>query len=199
MKTTSKLIGAAASLAIAAGLVATIASPANASRLLGKAELVNAAGATVGEVTFKGRHHRAERVTVTLRLPAYAPGLGSYHGLHVHASGVCVAPFTSAAGHWNLTPETTHGAHTGDLPPILVAADGTARAEFETQRFDVSQLFDADGSAVILHSGPDNLGNVPIAPDKYQDPFNWYGAPTGTANTGDAGTRYACGVVTSRR
>jgi superoxide dismutase, Cu-Zn family len=78
---------------------------------------------------------------------------------------------------------------------VLVAPDGSASLRFETHRFDVTQLFDGDGSAVVLHAGADNFGNVPIEPGKYEDPSQWYSAPTGTATTGDAGGRYGCGVV----
>ena len=47
----------------------------------------------------------------------------------------------------------------------------------------------------MLHAGVDNFGNVPLDPGKYVDPNGWYTSPTGTANTGDAGARYGCGVV----
>jgi superoxide dismutase, Cu-Zn family len=193
---------------LAAGLVAVCASvpllgavlssPAQAHRTVARAVLVDAAGVRVGHVTFTGSGHHADRVEVDLRLPPGAPGLDTFHGLHVHTTGSCVAPaYTSAGGHWTLAP-ATHGSHTGDLSSVLVAPDGTASAEFETARFDVNQLFDADGSAIVLHAGPDNFGNVPLGGGKYEDPNNWYNAPTGTANTGDAGSRYACGVVTRR-
>lgn len=136
--------------------------------------------------------------SVELTLPAGAPGLDAFHGFHVHSVGDCVAPFTSAGGHWNLTG-ASHGGHTGDMPSVLVGPNGVAAGRFATQRFDVDQLFDADGSAVVLHTGPDNFGNVPLAPDRYQDQTGWYNtAPAGTAFTGDAGMRYGCGVVRPR-
>ena len=170
--------------------------PAGASKPLAQAELRNANGAAIGTVYFEGRGHHAEWVRVELALPAGAPNLDAFHGFHIHTTGVCTAPaFTSANGHWNLTAQT-HGKHTGDLPSPLVGPDGMASARFETHRFDVNQLFDADGSAVVLHAGPDNFGNVPIDPaTRYADPNNWYTAPGGTAATGDAGSRYGCGVV----
>jgi len=171
--------------------------PAAAAKPLARAELLNATGDSVGTVYFEGKGHHAEWVRVELALPAGAPGLGAFHGLHVHTTGVCTAPlFTSAAGHWNLELGATHGGHTGDLLSPLVGPDGVASARFETHRFDVNQLFDGDGSAVVLHAGVDNFGNVPINPEnRYADPNNWYNAATGTANTGDAGGRYGCGVV----
>ncbi|RZS29814.1 copper/zinc superoxide dismutase (SODC) [Herbihabitans rhizosphaerae] len=124
-----------------------------------------------------------------------APGLDAYHGFHIHQVGECVAPFTSAGPHWSLDSQARHGKHTGDMPPVLVSGDGTARVVFESHRFNLDQMLDQDGSAIILHNGPDNLANVPIEDVKYADPRDWYNAPKGTAATGDAGDRYACGAV----
>lgn len=197
--TTMRSVGAVAATAILAAVtvaVLTAGSQAGAAQPLARAALTNAAGAEIGEVVFKGTGTYADRVEVQLDLPADAPGLGSYHGLHVHTIGICTAPsFASAGGHWNLVAGAAHGHHTGDLPSVLLSPDGTAYAEFETHRFDVTQLFDADGSAVVLHAGPDNFANVPVGHGRYQDPDNWFKAPAGTANTGDAGGRYGCGIV----
>lgn len=187
--------------ATAAGVAAiglSASQPAAADFVVAKAELHNAAGAPIGKVFFVGNGKYAEGVIVDLSLPADAPGIGAYHGLHVHAVGMCEAPFTTAGGHWSLQ-SAPHGHHTGDLPSQLVMSTGKARQTFETDRFDVTELFDTDGSAVILHAGPDNFGNVPIGGGKYEDPNNWYNAPTGTAATGDAGGRYGCGVVQRHR
>lgn len=198
---TKRTIGAAVTTAVLATVmvaVLTAGSPASAVEPLARAALTNAAGAEIGEVTFKGKGTYANRIEVQLDLPSNAPGLGLYHGFHVHTIGNCTAPsFASAGGHWNLDPGAPHGHHTGDLPSLLVSPSGTAYAEFETHRFDVTQLFDTDGSAVVLHAGPDNFGHVPIEHGRYQDPDNWFNAPTGTANTGDAGGRYGCGIVTA--
>ena len=191
----SAIAAAIVALGVIAASVTALEIPAGAARPLAKAALHNAAGDRIGTVSFKGEGHYADRVEVELALPAGAPGLGLYHGLHVHTVGTCAAPFTSAGGHWNTTTGATHGNHTGDLPSVLVGLDGTAYAEFETDRFDVSQLFDTDGAAVVLHSDPDNFGNVPIRSDRYADPNAWYTATGGTAATGDAGSRYGCGVV----
>lgn len=182
-----RTLGAAGAVGVAAAVLVALpfGSTAGAARPLARATILNQAGAVVGEVVFTGEGSFAERVEVELDLPADAPGLGAYHGLHVHTTGACTAPFTSAGGHWN-PGNSTHGNHVGDLPSVLVSPDGQVYAEFETHRFDVTQLFDADGSAVVLHVLPDNFANIPPT----------YGTPNAaTLNTGDAGGRYGCGVV----
>ena len=191
--------GIATAVVVTLVLIAGSGSPADARGSLARAVLRDATGRTLGSVTFVGAGGWADTVVVDLDLPADAPALGSFHGIHVHTTGACVAPFTTAGGHWNLTG-AAHGSHTGDLPSVLVGTDGRARMVFGTHRFRVSQLFDADGSAVVLHAGADNFANVPIGGGKYEDPNNWYNSadPAGTARTGDAGSRYGCGIVSSR-
>jgi Cu-Zn family superoxide dismutase len=179
-------------LVIALGAIFVLQSSAAAP--LAKASLVNQAGAVIGEVVFKGPKTYADRVEIKINAPG-APALGSFHGLHVHTTGVCNpqpsgtlnVPFGSSGGHWNPTG-ANHGQHAGDLPSALITAEGETYAEFETDRFNVTELLDAagDGSAVVLHAGPDNFANIPAA----------YGTPNAaTLNTGDAGGRYACGIV----
>jgi len=59
---------------------------------------------------------------------------------------------------------------------------------FETDRFGIDTLRDTDGSAVMIHAGADNHGNIPTryAPD---------GPDQVTRDTGDSGARIACGPV----
>ena len=144
------------------------------------ATLINGAGAKVGRVTLQ---QWRGKVTVAGRVRGLTPG---FHGFHIHAVGQCQGPdFTTAGGHL-ITADPRHGAHTGDLPSLLVNADGTASAAFETDRFSIAQLRDANGSAVMVHAGPDNFANIPPR----------YGAPDQvTLDTGDSGGRVACGVV----
>lgn len=192
----ARLLLAATIATATAGVIAT-SSSAGATTTLMRATLLDATGATVGVVEFQGRGTEVSRVDVRVSAAA-APGLGDFHGFHVHTVGVCnPAPsgtsntaFGSAEGHWNPTV-ATHGGHAGDLPSLLVQADGTARARFETDRFDVTSLLDGDGSAVILHSGRDNFANIPTVYSSGGVP----GPNAATLGTGDAGSRYACGVV----
>jgi len=198
MKTTTW--GRAAATVIALCLLGitlfAINSPAAAARHpMARATLVNAAGDEVGEVVFKGPGKYADVVEVRIVASA-APNPGAFHGFHIHATGVCssVPPvgstvvFGSAGSHWNPSGGP-HGTHKGDLPSVLMTAEGESYARFATDRFDVTELIDAagDGSAVVLHVGPDNFANIPL------DPYGERNATT--LNTGDAGGRYACGVV----
>jgi Cu-Zn family superoxide dismutase len=106
-------------------------------------------------------------------------------GVHIHEVGTCVAPqFTSAGGHFN-PDKKQHGTmnpagpHAGDLPNITVGADGRGRLETTTERVTLgagtTSLFDGDGSALVVHGGPDDFRTDP---------------------TGNSGGRLLCGVVT---
>jgi superoxide dismutase, Cu-Zn family len=193
------MIGA---LAIAIGSITalTISTPsAGAVEPLLKATLLDTGGNPVGTVIFKGKSAIVSRVEVRLRAGA-APALGDFHGFHVHTTGVCNpapsgttnVPFGSAGGHWNPSA-ATHGGHAGDLPSMLIQANGKGFAEFDTDRFPVAALLDGDGSAVVLHAGRDNFANIPTAYSSGEPPVT--GPNSATLGTGDAGGRFACGVV----
>jgi superoxide dismutase, Cu-Zn family len=154
------------------------------------AVLHDAAGQRVGVAVFKERHGK---VTVSAAVSSLAP---EFHGFHVHAVGECVPPFTSAGGHFN--PDgVPHGEHAGDLPSLLVNGDGTGQLQFTTDRFSVGDLFDADGSALIVHTGRDNYANIPSRYHSHM--YDTFGPDPDTLATGDAGARAACGVVEMAR
>nr|MBA2724644.1 superoxide dismutase family protein [Actinomycetota bacterium] len=134
-----------------------------------------------------------------------------FHGFHVHSVGVCdpvatdpngtVVPFFSAGGHFNPDATKTHGAHAGDMSPLLAASDGSASLRLKTDRFKPRDLLDEDGSVIIMHAGPDNLGHIPAASSTGAERYHShvddvFGADTLTKATGDAGPRFACGVLT---
>jgi superoxide dismutase, Cu-Zn family len=146
------------------------------------ATLMDAAGRKVGVVWMR-EDRRGDVVHITAGVRDLPPG---FHGFHIHTTGRCDPPtFVSAGGHFN-PGGATHGAHAGDLPSLLVNQDGTATLATATDRFTIADLRDADGSAVMVHSGPDNFANIPAR----------YGGPDQeTLNTGDSGSRMACGVV----
>jgi Cu-Zn family superoxide dismutase len=114
-------------------------------------------------------------------LTGVPPGV---HAFHIHAAGSCEPPFKSAKGHFNpfakghgfLNPK---GKHAGDLPNVHASHSG--QLDFEALADQVTleegpenSLFDADGSAIVIHQGPD---------DYVTDP------------AGAAGPRIACGVI----
>ena len=175
------------SVALATGLGAALASGGgDRSERRAVATLMDASGQKVGVAIFK---ERQGKVDVAAEVAGAAPG---FHGFHVHAVGECVAPFTSAGGHYN-PGAMTHGDHAGDMPPMLVNQDGTAELRFQTDRFTLSDLYDADGSAVIIHAGRDNVANIP---NRYHShTYDTFGPDVDTLATGDAGARAACGVV----
>src|SRR5262245_15666219 len=106
------------------------------------------------------------------------------HAFHVHAVGKCEPPFTTAGGHFNPTGKkhgmmAAEGQHAGDMPNLHIPAGGELAVEVlnaavTLEKGKPNSLFDADGSAVVIHAGKD---------DYKPDP------------TGEAGGRIACGVV----
>jgi Cu-Zn family superoxide dismutase len=171
---------AALAYASAGGEAGGSSSPEGANA---RARLHDAAGVQVGTVKLE---QDGDNVNFKVKVEGVAAG---FHGFHVHAVGVCTAPFTTAGGHYN-PAAATHSNHAGDLPSLYIDADGEGGARFATDRFALGDLFDADGSALILHTGRDNYANIPT--DRYDpDP------DATTLATGDAGSRYACGVIES--
>lgn len=161
--------------------LAVLSTPAIAWNLSAEAKLHDTNGNQVGKarLTQEGNGN----VAVHVHVHDLPPG---FHGFHVHAVGECSAPFTSAGGHFDLDAHT-HRDHSGDFPVLLVKGDGTAHTKFNTDRFSVADLFDGDGSAIIIHAAPDNYANIP---ERYA------AAPDATTlATGDSGARIACGVI----
>lgn len=170
-----------------ASVTARVGAHAGAAR----ADLHNAAGDDVGSVKFIQKGGK-----VTVRVSGVFPdGLApGFKGFHVHAVGDCTPPFTSAGGHFN-PGGGTHRDHAGDMPPLLVNADGTASATFATDRVTVEGLA---GKAVIVHMERDNLANIPAryhSHDAALNPSDSMGPDSASLATGDAGGRYACGVI----
>ena len=143
------------------------------------AEMRDPQGRLLGTITLE---EEEDGVDLEGRLTGLQPGV---HAFHIHQTGRCTPPdFSSAGGHYNPTGrqhgfENPQGPHAGDMPNITVGQDGTVEIDSENERVTLAggpaTLFDADGSAVMIHAGPD---------DYHSDP------------AGDAGARVACGVVT---
>jgi Cu/Zn superoxide dismutase len=142
------------------------------------AVLRDARGATVGTVTLSGRDGA---IIGTVRGSGLSPG---YHGFQVHAVGRCDTPDFATAG-----------GDDGDLPALLVGADGTTEQSFVVDNLTFATLFDADGSAAIIHAGADNYGNIPTRYSSHAPGAPPTGPDGTTVSTGDAGPAVACGVV----
>jgi Cu-Zn family superoxide dismutase len=172
---------------IAAGAAIAVAQPGRGSGDGGErtALLRDAKGKRVGTVVFRQRGGRGP-VSVTARVRGLPAG---FHGFHIHAVGQCNPRdgFMSAMGHLKRGTQN-HPTHIGDLPVLLVNRSGAGRLSTLSDRFDLRDLRDADGAAVIVHALPDNYANIPT---RYQP----QPPDQTTLNTGDAGDRLACGPV----
>jgi len=189
----------------AAGLTASASVGARPGEAV--ATLRDAAGNTVGRVRLVPRPDGTVNVR-TVVTGAEATNVG-FHGFHVHSVGSCdpastdpagnTVPFLSAGGHYAKNA-TSHGFHEGDLPVLLVMKDGSARQRSVTDAFTIGELIAGDGSAMILHGGRDNYANIPgttpTGAERYHSHVSdLLGPDTLTRATGDAGARFACGVV----
>jgi Cu-Zn family superoxide dismutase len=124
----------------------------------------------------------AAGLTVSITVTGLPAGT---HAAHVHTTGVCTAPdFASAGGHWNPTKhqhgkDNPQGMHMGDMPNILLGADGSGTLEYTIPGAKLTSgdapLLDADGAAIVIHAAADDMKTDP---------------------TGNAGGRLACGVLT---
>ncbi len=188
------LLSAAALAVLGLALVATAQSGGKGkgkrARTVAHAALKSSDGRGVAKVRLRER--RNGKVFVMVRARGLQPG---FHGFHVHEKGLCEPPaFTSAGGHHKRDGQA-HGAHAGDMPPLLAAGDGKARAMFVTDSFRISELVAGDGSAIMIHAGRDNLANIPSRYTSGTTP----GPDEETLKTGDSGSRFACGVVERKR
>lgn len=135
--------------------------------------LRTADGTAAGSATASGA---GGQVMISLNVEGLPAG---EHGVHVHTVGRCDAPtFETAGGHWNPTNqqhglEDPQGQHAGDMPNLTVGQDGRGTLEYQLEGGSFDGLFDADGSAFVVHAGAD---------DQRTDP------------SGDSGDRIACGV-----
>jgi len=180
-RTRLTIAGLAFASVIGAGAVATTVVTASAHERFAKATLRTADGTRVGTVSFErdgGSHHTA--VTVRLR-----------HAGIADPAQPASTWFVSADGHWKHDPTELHGHHAGDLPSVFVNADGTASIRFNVDKFKPAEVI---GRAVVVHAGADNLGNVPVGPGPEQYTAG-SGAVAKTQATGNAGDRFACGVI----
>lgn len=138
------------------------------------ASLADAAGAPRGAATLV-------ETSAGLEVRITGEGLPTgTHGVHLHAVGRCDPPdFQSAGAHWNPTMkqhghDNPQGAHAGDLPNLVIGADGRGEVRFTVPQSTLASLLDADGAAVVVHANADDYRTDP---------------------SGNSGGRIACGVV----
>jgi Cu-Zn family superoxide dismutase len=123
-------------------------------------------------------------VEVMVTASGLKPGL---HGVHLHAVGKCEPDFTAAGGHFdpgpasNTDPDANHPFHMGDIPNLEVGQDGKGSLKAITTRVTLSpgplSIFDADGTAIIIHANEDQ-------------------GITGAPRSGvSGGPRVACGIL----
>lgn len=168
--------GKLAAIVAAAGSLAL--SFAQAQEQTANAVLIDPDGKQIGNVAIS-------EVAQGLRIFAQAENVPSgVHAFHIHETGQCEQPdFESAGGHYNPTDmqhgwDNPQGHHAGDFANVHVHEDGRLAVEYFTDAVTLGEgettLFDDDGSAVVLHEGPDDYQTDPA---------------------GHAGNRIACGVI----
>lgn len=135
-----------------------------------RAELRNAGGDVVGNaILFQSGNDVVVRASVNID--------GSIaRGFHIHETGRCEAPFESAGGHFNPTDRehgflNPDGSHAGDITNIVT--NGTTQ-DHTRKDLQLESLFDADGSALVVHASQDDYKTNP---------------------SGNSGARIACGVI----
>ncbi len=171
----------AAVMAVAAGLI--FGAPAFAADPAATINKVSADGVgdAIGTVTVAMSPSGA---VFNLDLKGLPPGT---HGMHVHDNGACGPAVANgnpvaagaAGGHWDSGHTGKHAGpmgegHSGDLPPLEVAADGSAAKSVTAPR--IKDLEAVRGHALVIHAGGDNFSDQP-------------------APLGGGGARIACGVI----
>lgn len=183
--------------ALAVTVILAAGTAAAQSEVTAQARMVDAENEEVGEAVFT---QLEQGVLIRLELRNLPAG---WHGVHIHETGICEPPFSSAGGHLNPDGEShgfaDRGLHAGDLPNIHVGEDGTAKVEMFNNRIALidrqsreglmeqaidtveqitgrapHNILGGAGAALVVHSGADDYTTDPA---------------------GDSGDRIACGVV----
>jgi Cu-Zn family superoxide dismutase len=141
------------------------------------APLFDAQNRNVGTVTAVQRGTNVQMQVSVTGVPA------GTHGAHLHEAGMCDAPaFTTAGAHLNPTGRqhgmrNPRGPHFGDLPNLVVGADGRGSMEATVAGSltpGQAPIFDGNGTSFVIHAAAD---------DQVTDP------------SGNSGARIACAVL----
>ncbi|MGB8432837.1 MAG: superoxide dismutase [Cu-Zn] SodC [Burkholderiales bacterium] len=155
-----------------------LASAANADEVIVTINKIdgNGVGAAIGTVTLSDG---PDGLVLKPDLKELAPG---EHGFHVHGNPDCGAANNAAGmaagGHHDPAKAGKHlgpkgSGHLGDLPALMVAADGSATQSMTAARLKVA---DVKGRSLMIHAGGDNYSDEPKP-------------------LGGGGARVACGVI----
>lgn len=168
------MIAALAGCSVMTAHAATLTVPLNAVDAKG-------VGKSVGNVTIEQTDYG---LVFRPELSGLKPGV---HGFHIHANASCASAekdgkpsaAEAAGGHWDPKNTGAHGepwgvGHMGDLPALLVTADGKAGQPVLAPR--LKDLDAIKGHALMVHAGGDNHSDHP-------NPL------------GGGGARVACGVI----
>lgn len=172
-------IAAACVVALSASMALAEDAPTSSGSKTVQANVIALDGSSLGTVTLL---ETPTGVLVTTDLKGLPEG---EHGFHFHEKGVCdpAQKFTTSGGHF--APEghkhglmVMGGPHGGDMPNQYVGPDGMLKAQVFNTGVTLSpgprSLFDADGSALVIHAGADDYVSQP---------------------SGNAGGRIACAVI----
>lgn len=164
---------------VAALLALATALPAHAQERAAVAQIVNRDNETVATARLTETGNQG--VLIELDINALPPGV---HAFHIHGIGLCAPNFDAAGDHFDPDGRAhglfhERGQHAGDL--LNVEVPPSRSVTVERLAFDVTlepgapaSLFDADGSALVIHEGSDDYMTQP---------------------SGDSGDPIACGVV----
>jgi Cu-Zn family superoxide dismutase len=149
--------------------------------------MINNVGEQIGTAKLK---ETPRGVLITLDISGL--GKAAERAIHIHETAACspIETFKAAGGHYNPNKDSHglhhhDGAHAGDMPNLIVREDGSVKVKILNTFVTLGReaidgrapLFDADGSALMIHAGADDYTSQP---------------------SGAAGARVACGVITNQ-
>lgn len=130
-------------------------------------------GKPIGTITVT---EQACGILLLPKLHDLPPGV---HGFHLHENPSCANKAIAAGGHFDPAMTSQHHGpysdkgHLGDMPVLIVNADGKATLPMYAPNIKVSSL---PNHALVIHAGSDNYSDQP-------------------EKLGGGGARIACGVI----